>query len=56
MIKFLLRHTADPHLEDINGQDSCDKAREKPRYAKIEAFKTDCKASNLRKPFDKKDH
>jgi len=29
MIKFLLRHDADPHVEDINGLDSCDKGKKK---------------------------
>lgn len=35
MIKFLLRHEANPHLEDNKGQDCCDKAKLKQRYAKI---------------------
>jgi hypothetical protein len=56
MIKFLLRHKADQHIEDINGLDSCDKAKEKPRYAKIKDLQTDCKNSDLRKKFDKKNH
>jgi len=56
MIKFLLRHKADQHIEDINGLDSCDKAKEKPRYAKIAPLHTDCIDSNLRIKFDKKEH
>jgi len=43
-------------MEDINGLDSCDKAKSKPRYSKIAALLTDCKQSNLRIKFEIKDH
>jgi hypothetical protein len=38
-------------MEDINGLDSCDKAKSKKRYDKIAALQTDCKHSNLRTKF-----
>ena len=58
MIKFLLRHDADPHVEDINGLDSCDKGKKKQRYVKIAQFQTNCKSSvpNIRTKFNPKDH
>lgn len=38
MIKHLLKNNANPHIEDANGQDCCDKAREIPEYRKIKAL------------------
>ena len=38
MIKFLLNHGADPHIEDAEGLDCCDKGRMNRRYAKICTF------------------
>jgi hypothetical protein len=38
MVKFLIRHEADPHMEDSNGKDCCDKGKIKQRYIKIKEF------------------
>jgi len=38
MIKFLLNHGADPHIEDEEGLDCCDKGRLYKRYNKINIF------------------
>ena len=35
MIKFLLKRGALIHIEDKNGKDCCDKAKNHPRYYKI---------------------
>ena len=41
--KFLLKSGANPHVEDYNGQDCCDKATHE-RYQKIKIFKSEvCK-------------
>jgi hypothetical protein len=38
MIKFLLNHGANPHIEDKEGLDCCDKGRMIRRYDKIKVF------------------
>ena len=38
MIKFLLYHVANPHIEDKEGKDCCDKGRMIRRYEKIKVF------------------
>jgi hypothetical protein len=50
MIALLLRFNADPHIEDKNGKDCCDKVREMNIYKEIEVFwKKDCyKSPRLR--------
>ena len=35
IIKFLLKNGGNPHIEDVNGLDVCDKAKKNPRYKKI---------------------
>ena len=34
-IKFLLKNGAEPHIEDVNGLDACDKAKKIERYRGI---------------------
>ena len=44
MIKFLLSHGANPHIEDEDGLDCCDKGRLNKRYNKIKISHDDgCK-------------
>jgi hypothetical protein len=38
MIKFLLNNGADPHIEDMDGLDCCDKGRLNKRYNKVDLF------------------
>lgn len=38
MIKFLLSHGANPHIEDKDGNDCCDIGRLNRRYEKIRVF------------------
>lgn len=46
MIKFLLSNGANPHIEDKNGLDCCDKGRLIRRYEKIRIFQRhECKAN-----------
>ena len=35
MIKFLFKSGALSHIKDSNGQDACDKAKNKERYSKV---------------------
>lgn len=35
IINFLLKNHADPHIEDFEGRDCCDKAQQIDRYAKL---------------------
>ena len=44
-VKFLLKYGADPHIEDFQGLDCCDKALNIDRYAKIKTFiNPECRA------------
>lgn len=54
MIKFLLNHGANPHIEDKEGLDCCDKGRMIRRYDKIKVFQRDeCKINKeLRQKYD----
>ena len=40
-IKFLLKNKANPHIEDSEGKDACDKAKLIPRYVKLKALTCD---------------
>ena len=37
-IKFLLKNKANPHIEDADGKDCCDKAKLNPRYVKMKTL------------------
>lgn len=37
-VNFLLANGADPHIEDLTGNDACDYAKNMPRFSKISAF------------------
>lgn len=39
VVKFLLREGANPHVEDKDGKDCCEKAQGNERYEKIKIFK-----------------
>ena len=56
MVKFLFKMGADPHIEDINGIDCCDKLKNNKRYDKYhKLLQIDCKINpNVRKKFDEK--
>lgn len=35
IVNFLIKHGADPHIEDFSGKDCCDKAKDNERYKKL---------------------
>jgi hypothetical protein len=46
LIKLLIKSGADPHYEDFDGNDVCDKVRNMKEYQGIKIFeKYDCKAN-----------
>ena len=43
IIRFLIKNGADPHYEDENGIDCCDKVSQKNRYLEFRVFRQqDC--------------
>lgn len=38
IVNFLIKAGGNPHMEDFNGQDCCDKAQDIERYSKLRAL------------------